>query len=263
MSARGIDGRGGPPPVSGFRFRARGWPCPSLGWGGRGGAAVGAGARQGQGQEHGRSRAWARAGWQAWAWATLLRQAGYRGSRGRVAEQHGRVSKPRGRQAAAGWRLGVDPWARAGDWPTEVRGQRRAATIRKNVRRHARDRLALLLWSGRRGRSMSVDWHWRETRGRRENLPWRHGVRGHRSAPPPKTVNPLVGPSVPFPGAKPAFTNRYDFPYLPGRDNQSEPGARPAKDRGLGDTCFICLPALFIFQAPSPRIIGSPEEWWG
>jgi len=36
------------------------------------------------------------------------------------------------------------PWAKAGDWLTEVRGRRRTAAIRKNVRRHARDRLPLL-----------------------------------------------------------------------------------------------------------------------
>ena len=73
------------------------------------------------------------------------RQAGHRRRRGTVAaawqgEQGRSGSKARGRQAA-GWRLGVHPWARAGDGPTEVRGQRRAAAIRKNVRRHVRDRL--------------------------------------------------------------------------------------------------------------------------
>ena len=41
-------------------------------------------------------------------------------------EQGRSGSKARGRQAAAGWRLGVHPWARAGDRATEVRGQRRA-----------------------------------------------------------------------------------------------------------------------------------------
>ena len=34
--------------------------------------------------------------------------------------------------------------SRAGDWPTEVRGQRRATAVRRNGRRHARDRLLLL-----------------------------------------------------------------------------------------------------------------------
>jgi hypothetical protein len=48
-----------------------------------------------------------------------------------------------------GWGMGVGRWGRgrgepgAGDWPTEVRWWRRAAAIRKNVWRHARDRLLL------------------------------------------------------------------------------------------------------------------------
>jgi len=86
----------------------------------RGWAAEQAGQAE-QGQEQGQGQGQHDKGipspppYRAWQWQGSM--AGRQGSR----------------QAAAGWRLGVHPWARADDWPTEVR-----------VRRHARDRLPLL-----------------------------------------------------------------------------------------------------------------------
>ena len=69
-----------------------------------------------------------------------------------------------------------------GGWPTEVRGRRRAAAIRKNVRRHARVRLLLPcpystlrlglgLLPGRRSRLGA--WAWAQRGG---GSPWRGGV---------------------------------------------------------------------------------------
>ena len=67
---------------------------------------------------------------QARARARVRHRAEDKGEQG-----HGRVS----RAGVAARR--AHPWAWAGDWPTEVREQRRPAAIRKNVRHHARDRL--------------------------------------------------------------------------------------------------------------------------
>ena len=78
-----------------------------------------------------------------------------------------------------------------GDWPTEVRGRRRAAAIRKNVWRHARGRLLLPcpyskpldlrlgLLPGRRSRLGA--WAWAQRGGgspRRGRWRWRRGGSG-------------------------------------------------------------------------------------
>ena len=74
-----------------------------------------------------------------------------------------------------------------GDWPTEVRGRRRAAAIRKNVRRHARVRLLLPLLHSPgpapgpvpgaavpvRGMGVGAEGRWFPTAGRRWR--WRRG----------------------------------------------------------------------------------------
>jgi hypothetical protein len=119
ISGRGILTRGGRDSDPGVSVSGLGLSVPLLGRG------------QGQG-----ATAKRRPGRCAGAGALAGRQSK---SKSRAQGEQGQGS----RQAAAGWRLG-EAGARAGDWSTEVREQRRAAAIRNDVRRHARDRLPLL-----------------------------------------------------------------------------------------------------------------------